>query len=260
MNESVIGILGGLGPSATCSLFQKVIHATSVEKDQDHFRVLIDSNPKIPDRTAAILYGGENPVPMMVQTAQNLERAGANILLIPCMTAHYFYDQLISGVHVSFVNAFDVLAAHLGQSYPSLHTVGVLCTSGSKAADLFGKKLPGYSIVYPEDGSQKEEVMEAVYGEQGIKRGNTGTYPRQLLKKAADKLVERGCELIVCGCTEVELALKQEDVSVPLIDPMQLMAERVTKRLAELNELEAPSSERQSIPHNRLTYTLPASS
>lgn len=122
------------------------------------------------------------------------------------------------------------------------------------------KKLPGYSIVYPEDGSQKEEVMESVYGEQGIKRGNTGTYPRQLLKKAADKLVERGCELIVCGCTEVELALKQEDVSVPLIDPMQLMAERVTKRLAELNELEAPSSERQSIPHNRLTYTLPASS
>lgn len=140
MNESVIGILGGLGPSATCSLFQKVIHATSVEKDQDHFRVLIDSNPKIPDRTAAILYGGESPVPMMVQTAQNLERAGANILLIPCMTAHYFYDQLISGVHVPFVNAFDVLAAHLGQSYPSLHTVGVLCTSGSKAADLFGKK------------------------------------------------------------------------------------------------------------------------
>ncbi|MDX9821902.1 MAG: hypothetical protein RBT20_08205, partial [Syntrophales bacterium] len=67
MSEKVIGVLGGMGPEATAAFFLRIIRATDVRRDQDHFRVLIDSNPKIPDRTAAIRGEGESPLPMLIE-------------------------------------------------------------------------------------------------------------------------------------------------------------------------------------------------
>ncbi len=83
MGEKIIGILGGMGPEATADLFHRIIRATPVKRDQDHFRVIIDSNSKIADRTPAILGTGPSPLPMMVETGKNLERAGADFLLLP---------------------------------------------------------------------------------------------------------------------------------------------------------------------------------
>ena len=93
MVEKIIGIIGGMGPEATADLYLRIIRATPVEKDQDHYRVIIDSNPKIPDRTPAIIGDGENPLPLMAETAKNVEKAGADFLIMPCNTAHYFYIQ-----------------------------------------------------------------------------------------------------------------------------------------------------------------------
>ena len=64
MRERVIGILGGMGPEATVDCFDKIIKNTPATKDQEHLRVIIDSNPEVPDRTAAIIGGGESPVPV----------------------------------------------------------------------------------------------------------------------------------------------------------------------------------------------------
>ena len=87
MKEKVIGILGGMGPEATVDLFRRIIRATPAEKDQDHIRVIVDSNPKIPDRTAAIMGVGPSPLLEMTKTAKNLEKAGADSIIIPCNTA-----------------------------------------------------------------------------------------------------------------------------------------------------------------------------
>jgi aspartate racemase len=76
MPEKIIGILGGMGPEATIDLFYKIVKFTPAEKDQDHLRIIIDNNPKIPDRTAAILKKGEDPLPALQETARNLEKAG----------------------------------------------------------------------------------------------------------------------------------------------------------------------------------------
>ena len=94
MKEKVIGVLGGMGPEATIDLFQKIVKLTPAKKDQEHIRIIIDNNPKIPDRTKAILYNGENPLPELVKTAQNLERAGADFIIIACNTAHYYFHKI----------------------------------------------------------------------------------------------------------------------------------------------------------------------
>jgi len=91
--EKVVGILGGMGPEATVDLFMKIIKATPAKKDQDHLRIMIDNNPKIPDRTLAILGRGKSPLKQLQETLHNLERAGAEVIAIPCNTAHYYYNE-----------------------------------------------------------------------------------------------------------------------------------------------------------------------
>ena len=88
MTEEVVGILGGMGPEATIDLFTKIVKGSKVKKDQDHLRILIYNNSKIPDRTLAIKGKGPSPLPGLIQSAKVLEKAGADFVLIPCITAH----------------------------------------------------------------------------------------------------------------------------------------------------------------------------
>jgi len=86
--EKTIGILGGMGPYATVELFSKILKFTPARKDQEHLRIIIDNNLKIPDRTEAILGNGKSLLPEMIATAKNLEKAKVDFILIPCNTAH----------------------------------------------------------------------------------------------------------------------------------------------------------------------------
>src|SRR5512139_2189053 len=98
--QKIIGVLGGMGPAATADFFQKIIQATPAKTDQDHLKVVIFSNPHVPDRTAAIRGDGQDPLPELVAGADALIRAGADFLTIPCVTVHYFFDRLQAAVPI----------------------------------------------------------------------------------------------------------------------------------------------------------------
>ncbi len=221
--DAIIGIIGGMGPEATAQFFLRLIAKTPVSADQDHFRVVIDSNPKIPDRTAAILGKGENPVPYIVETAKNLEQMGATVGCLPCITSHYFFDEVQAAVQFPIVHAIKALRDAVTAQYPEAKNIGVLATTGTKNAGLYDKHLDGFTILYPDENTQDEKVMAAIYGPEGIKRGNHGAVPLRLLRSAANKLVASGADIIIAGCTEVPLVLKQEHLDVPLIDPMEVV-------------------------------------
>lgn len=225
-----IGILGGMGPEATLDFFAKMLFFDKAERDQDHVHIIIESNPAIPDRTAYILGKGEDPLPAMAASARRLEAAGADIAGIPCMTAHAFLPRLREVSRLPFVSAFDTMAAALGGLYPNVRRLGVLATLGTKTARLYESSLKGYSILWPDEEAQSGLVMEAIYGKNGIKAGNKGEYPRQLLVRAAEGLSAMGAEAIVGGCTEVPLALSQKDIALPFIDPMALLAEALVAK------------------------------
>ncbi len=230
MNNKIIGIIGGMGPEATANLYMKIIKATKVEKDQDHFRVIIDSNPKIPDRTAAILQNGESPVEEMVKTGRNLEKLGVDVALIPCNTAHYFIDEVQSQLSIPILNALEEMNKYIKESFPEITKIGLLATSGTIKTGLYKKFIMDVEILVPHPTSQEEKVMKAIYGDNGIKAGNTGDEPMELLRSASNELIESGAELIIAGCTEIGLALKPHHISKPLIDPMDVVAEVVVKK------------------------------
>lgn len=229
METNIIGVLGGMGPLATASFFRKLIEETEVTSDQEHYRVIIDSNPKIPDRTQAILYGGESPLPEMIKTAQNLEKSGATVLAMPCITAHYFHEEIQKQVSIPFYHVLQGLDEYLSENFASVDKIGVLSTTATRETKLFQTYIKSKTVLFPDQSAQEEKVMRAIFGENGIKQGNSGEYPKQLLKEAAEQLInDRGCELIIGGCTEVELVLGSDDLSVPFIDPMRAAARMLT--------------------------------
>lgn len=222
--RQVLGILGGMGPEATVDFFRKVVDATPAAKDQDHIPILVNCDPSIPDRTESILGRGPDPLPSLIEAGRRLAAAGATVGAIPCMTAHYWMEALRAALPFPFLSAFEELARRIRSDYPRAKRIGVLATTGSIRAGLYEKHLADWRTHFPDEEAQTRFVMEAVYGKHGIKAGNRGGEPRRLLREAGNRLVARGADLLIAGCTEIPLALKTGDFEVPVLDPMQVLA------------------------------------
>lgn len=223
MPEKIIGILGGMGPEATIDLFYKIIKFTSAKKDQDHLRIIIDNNPKIPDRTAAILGKGEDPLPALKETAQNLEKAGADFIIIPCNTAHHFLPQIQESVSIPIINMIEETVKEVQKRIPYIKKVGLLASIGTYKTKIYHQHFKKFNIevISPEEKS-KEEVMKVIYA---VKAGNLSDVIKKDILKIAQKLIDKGgAEAIIVGCTEIPLIFKEGDVSVPIIDPTQVLA------------------------------------
>jgi len=228
MPEKIIGILGGMGPEATTDLFYKIIKLTPAEKDQDHLRVIIDNNPKIPDRTAAILGKGEDPLPALRETARNLEKAGADFIIIPCNTAHYFLPSIQESVKIPLLNIIEETAKETQKKIPSIKKVGLLASIGTYKTEIYSQHFKKFNIevISPEE-KDKEKVMKVIYA---VKTGDLSEEIKKNITSIAQKLIDKGAEAVIAGCTEIPLILKEGDVSVPIIDPTQALAEAAIQK------------------------------
>lgn len=217
-SEKVIGILGGMGPEATLELFRRIIKKTPARTDQEHVRVIIDSNPKIPDRTEAMLNQGRDPLPLLQETARNLERAGADFIVMPCNTAHYYLSGIRAAVHIPVIDMIRETVSIIQE-----RKVGVLATDGTLRSKLYHEACAerGIEIMEPEAQHQRA-VMQAIYS---IKAGKNGAQLKKRVLRAAEALEARGTQAIIVGCTEISLILTQKDVRVPLYDALEILAD-----------------------------------
>ena len=224
-NEKIIGVLGGMGPLATVNFFEKLVLETTVENDQDHPRIIIDNNPKVPDRTKAILDKGPSPAPVIIEMARNLARAGAGLLAMPCVTAHNWFDEIQAGVDIPIIHMIRETAdVYTGQFAGK--KAGLLATAGTLKTKMFQTLFPPDTILTPDDQSQSQLVMRAIYG---VKGGDVNTAKPPILQ-AADILIQKGAELLIAGCTEVPIILKPGDRDVPLLDPIQVLVDCCLER------------------------------
>ena len=221
MNEDkTIGIVGGMGPLATAHFFDLLVRRMPFPGDQDHPRILIDSNPKVPDRTRAILENGPSPAPVIRDAAFGLQRAGARILAMPCVTAHHFYDAFTAGLDIPFLHMIRETSEIYKKKY-SGKKAGLLATSGTLRAEIFHKAFPEKSLLVPEEGIQSESVMAAIYG---VKGGRIPDAEKRILH-AANHLLERGAEILIAGCTEVPIILRPDNAPAPVLNPVGVLAD-----------------------------------
>ncbi len=223
-----IGVLGGMGPAATADFYQKIIRATPAKADQDHLKVLIYSNPQVPDRTAGIRGEGPDPLPVLIASAQILARGGADLITIPCVTAHHYYDALQQAVPVPILHMIGETVTAVLAGHPNIRRLGLLATTGTLQSRMFERYFEprGFMLVTPEPEVQASCVMEAIYA---VKRGDPIETAGRLIRQAAQSLLERGAEAILAGCTEVPLILQDGDVAVPIIDPTWILAQAAVR-------------------------------
>lgn len=226
-----IGVLGGMGPEATGYFFERIVANTRADTDQDHIPVVVMSVPQIPDRTAAILHGGCSPLPFLRRGAEALRRAGADFIVMPCVSVHYFHPALASCSKIPVLNLLDETLALILEVRPPVEPVGLIATTGTVRSRIIHDRFEpaGVRVLTPAADEQRR-VMTAIYGKRGIKAGVTEGPPRQALLDVAAGLVRRGARAILAGCTEVPLVLRDGDLAVPLIEPMDIGARAAIRR------------------------------
>lgn len=224
--SQTIGILGGMGPEATVHLFNIIVKFTKADSDQDHIPIIVCNNPKIPDRTAAILHGRPSPLPALIENAKLLEKAGASFIIMPCHTAHHFYDQIKDHIRIPFLHLQRETLHHIEQKQKNIKRFGLIATTATIKMGLFqsifNESKNGLEIVVP-GAADQEMMMTAMYGEKGIKRGFKKE-PRELLLKVIAHLKEKNAEAIIAGCSETSIVLKENEFRLPVFDPLIITA------------------------------------
>ncbi|BDM64998.1 aspartate racemase [Shewanella sp. NFH-SH190041] len=218
-----LGILGGMGPLATVEFMQQIIARTPAHNDQQHIPMLVSNNPQIPDRTAFLISNGEDPYPALQQGMKALEQAGADCIVIPCNTAHYWYPRLSRQCKVHMISIIDsVVQEAVNRGY---QRVGIMATTATMQAQMYKTKLAQQQIgVIEPTHEQQADVMEGIYA---VKAGHVA-HGKRLLLPVFDSLLAQGAQAVILGCTEIPVALAEQAEHRPklCLDSLVILAEQ----------------------------------
>lgn len=220
--SKTIGIIGGMGPLATAKMYERIILNTKASTDQDHPHTIIDSNTNIPDRTKYILHGGSDPRVEIIKSAKRLETAGADFLIMPCNTSHYFYEDINKEVKIPLINMVKETVKTIKEDLKS-KKVGILSTKGVMFSGVYNNELEKNNLtpVLPSKEGQ-EVVMELIYN---IKKG---IYNSEIdkFRDCIEEMRLNGADIFILGCTE--LSVVEEIYNLPsnvkYIDAMDVLA------------------------------------
>lgn len=228
MNAKTVGIIGGMGPEATVDLMARVIKATPAHDDADHLRLIVDNDPRVPSRIKALLEGtGESPGPYLAAMARRLQAWGADILAMPCNTAHYYHGEIQAAVSIPVLHMIDLTATAVAREQPVRKRVGILAATAVVRTGLYAAAFDrrGCEVYYPRADAQ-DHLMAAI---RIIKTGRHGQPELAALGGACDDLVAAGAEVLVVACTELSVIAGALALRTPVYDASQVLAEAIVR-------------------------------
>ncbi len=201
----VLGVLGGMGPLAGATFMQRMTLLTPADRDQDHIPSILWSDPRVPDRTAARLSGGEDPLPCLLRGIRGLEAAGCGAIAIPCNTAHGWFEAMQEATRLPILHIVHAAGDELLRHRVPAGPVGLMATTGTLAMRLYQDRLAarGYDCLTPTDAEMARIVMPAI----DLVKANRVTESYAPLAETARRLIERGARAVVLGCTEIPLGI-----------------------------------------------------
>jgi len=196
--KKTVGVIGGMGPLAAAEMFRRLILATPASSDQEHLHIIVDNDPSVPDRTAAVLHNGPDPAPRMIAMAKRLELAGAEVIAMPCNTGHVFLERIREAVDVMVLDMPSETTSAIDE-----RAVGLLATTGTIETGLYHRacKQRGIDLFVP-DAADQALVMKAIHW---IKASGEVGGPQAWIDGVANRLQARGAEALIAGCTEISL-------------------------------------------------------
>lgn len=231
--KNFLGVIGGMGPLATADFLAKLVENTPARIDQEHIPVLLYGDCTIPDRTANIVGTGPSPLPKLLAGIEFLNQSGVKAICIPCNSAHCWYDDLAAASGVTVFHIVKASAQQVRKKRPDAKAVGVLSTFGTHQMGIYRNTLAdmGFTVVTPTD----EEFSQLVSPAIALIKSNQLDAAERLFAQASANLVERGAEIIVLGCTEIPIGMRQQYRQNPalFVDSTEALALAVVEFFAQ---------------------------
>ena len=198
--QKALGVLGGMGPLASANFMKQLVENTKADGDQDHLRVYLDSNAKIPNRPAAILEGGADPAPLMRESIGKLESIGAQVIVMPCITAHAFYDKIVGSATVPFLYMPEIVSKSCADKFLG-KTAGILSTDATAKLKVLTLPMDKRCLPYITPTSDEQDEITRLIKE--VKANGDMTIVAKDFSKVLDAMSARGVDYFVLGCTEL---------------------------------------------------------
>jgi len=225
-----LGILGGMGPAASAEYITRLIQQTQATCDQEHIPFVLWNEPRTPDRSTSLRNGDDRPLPYLLQGIQVLKDAGCNFVVIPCNTAHFWYDELIK-FRVPIIHIVDSVAYSLCDADVNSGTIGIMGTQATIELGLYQNRLTDWDCIIPSQEEMDNIVQPAI---DLVKAGNM-VKSHTMLMSVVDSLIARGAKAVVLGCTEIPLAIRENNQNGrPLINSIDSLVK------AAINEFDRP--------------------
>lgn len=225
-----LGVIGGLGPMATAYFMQLIIDMTDASTDQEHIPMIIYNCPQIPDRTNYLLgKSKENPGPQIIECGRKIENAGAELIAIPCITAHALFPEIEKELNIPVLHIIKETAAYLKSE--GIKKIGLEATDGTVQTGVFQRELErqGIEVILP-SAEKQEMVMHIIYN--NVKAGRRVDMDR--FGQIEAELHEKGAEVIVLGCTELSMISRDEKIGHGYLDAMEVLARAAVLKSGKL--------------------------
>jgi aspartate racemase len=228
----VVGVLGGMGPLATIDFMRKVLDATPATRDQDHVPMIVSCVPQIPDRTAAFRGQGGSPLDAIVACGRRLESAGVDLIVMPCNTAHLWFDDVQAQLQRPMLHLVDAALREALELAGPEAPVGLLATDATIASGLYINRhlaeAPPVQWLLPTAAEMLERVMPGI---EAVKAGRLHE-GQGLLADAARALRQRGAAVLLLACTEIPVVLDASACGLPVVDATAALARLVVASVA----------------------------
>ena len=219
-----LGILGGMGPAASAEFITRLVQQTPASCDQEHIPFVLWNEPRTPDRSTSMRDGNDYPLPYLKEGILSLKSLGCDYIVIPCNSAHYWYDEM-NTLGVPILHIVDSVVDELKSLDILNQTIGVLGTQGTIEYGIYQQHLEsqGWKCIVPDSSEMDYFVQPAI---DFIKAGQI-TEANLLLVKVIDSLIERGAKAVVLGCTELPLAVRElEQNGIPLVNSIDSLVKK----------------------------------
>jgi len=224
--KKILGVIGGLGPLSTTHFMEQTIRMTDASTDQQNMDMIVYNFPSIPDRTGYILGSNlKSPLPGLLWVGRNLARQDVDCIAIPCITAHFFYEELTEQIRTPILNAVSETVKHLKEN--GVASAGVMATEGTIFSGLFSQALLAAGIQpFLPSKPRQADVTHLIY--HNIKAGKPAEMDR--FSAVSQELRQRGAEVILLGCTELSLIKRDHPLGPGFLDAMEVLARQAVLR------------------------------
>jgi aspartate racemase len=217
--SKTVGVIGGMGPEATVDFLRRIVAATPAKDDAGHIHVLVDNNPKVPSRIAALIDGsGEDPLPVLIQMARGLQQQGADFLVIPCNTAHYYLPRIAEAVSIPLLDMVALAVAELEKLSPKPRRIGMLASPAVQKVGLYAAQLKasGFDAAFP-DTEGEARMLDVI---RAVKANAVTPHCR---RDYADVAAVLDADAYLIACTELSVIGPPETLAMQCVDALDVL-------------------------------------